>query len=299
MLRWFQEVADGHTVTEVSEVYRVSQPAVSRALARLEHEVGAPLLRRSGRVLRPTHAGATFKRHVDALIHALDDGVAAVSQLVDPETGTVSVAFQLSLGTWLVPELIAGFRARRPHVSFRLTHSDDTLGSSLIAGGRADLELTSRRPRHRAVTWRRLFSEPLLLAVPPDHPLAGRPSVWLAAAAGEDLIVLPREWSLRELHDELCAAAGFTPRIAFEAEDLSTVRGLVAAGLGVSILPAMGENPAERPPGAPALVELADPGAFRNIGLSWSTERRLLPSADLFRRFVLSSSGGSGPPDPD
>ena len=86
-LRWFQQVADGVTVTEVSEVDGVSQPGVSRALARLEREVGTPLLRRSGRVLRMTQAGSAFKRHVDALLHQLDDGLAAVSQLVDPETG--------------------------------------------------------------------------------------------------------------------------------------------------------------------------------------------------------------------
>ena len=68
-LRWFQQVADGATVTEVAEVYLVSQPGVSRALARLESEVGTPLLHRTGRVLRPTHAGAVFKRHVDNLLH--------------------------------------------------------------------------------------------------------------------------------------------------------------------------------------------------------------------------------------
>src|ERR1700710_3305095 len=103
-LRWFQQVADGVTVTEVSGTAAVSQPGVSRALARLETEVGTPLLRRSGRTLRMTRAGAAFKRHVDAMLHDLDDGLAAVSQLVDPDTGTISVAFQASLGTWLVPD---------------------------------------------------------------------------------------------------------------------------------------------------------------------------------------------------
>src|SRR5918997_5187654 len=119
-LRWFQQVADGVTVTEVSELEGVSQPGVSRALARLEAEVGTPLLRRSGRLLRMTHAGVAFKRHVDSLMHELDDGLAAVHQLVDPETGTVTLSFQPSLGTWLVPGLIASFRALHPGVTFVL-----------------------------------------------------------------------------------------------------------------------------------------------------------------------------------
>ena len=87
-LRWFQLVADGHTVTDVGAVEHVTQSGVSRALARLEAEVGTPLLRRSGRTLRMPPAGAAFKHHVDALLHQLDDGLAAVQQLIDPETGT-------------------------------------------------------------------------------------------------------------------------------------------------------------------------------------------------------------------
>src|SRR5687768_15208660 len=84
-LRWFQLVADGGTVTDVADAHGVSQPGVSRALARLEADVGAPLLHKSGRVLRVTHAGRVFKRHVDGMLHRLDDGLAAVNELVDPE----------------------------------------------------------------------------------------------------------------------------------------------------------------------------------------------------------------------
>src|ERR1700735_1937972 len=124
-LRWFQQVADGTTVTEVSELEGVTQSGVSRALARLETEVGTPLLQRSGRILRMTHAGSVFKHHVDALLHQLDDGIAAVNQLIDSDTGTVALAFQRSLGTWLLPDLVRSFRAAHPGVRFRLTQVHD------------------------------------------------------------------------------------------------------------------------------------------------------------------------------
>src|SRR5688572_22741127 len=127
-LRWFQLVADGYTVTEVSQVFGVSQPGVSRALARLEQEVGTPLLRRSGRVLRMTHAGAAFKKHVDSLVNDLDDGLAAVSELVDPEAGVVTLAFPLSLGSWLVPRLVRAFRQQQPRV--RVVLQRTTVGES-------------------------------------------------------------------------------------------------------------------------------------------------------------------------
>ena len=186
-LRWFQQVVDGVTVTEVADVVGVSQPGVSRALARLEAEVGTPLLHRTGRTLRPTHAGTVFKRHVDAALHDLDDALAAVTELVEPETGTVTLAFQLSLGTWLVPALVSTFRAAHPRVRFRLRDSEDAEGSPLVTEGRVDLELTARRPTDPDTHWERLFSQALALAVPPGHRLAGRDAVSIADGGGRGL----------------------------------------------------------------------------------------------------------------
>ena len=289
-LRWFQQVADGVTVTEVADIFGVSQPSVSRALARIEAEVGAPLLHRTGRVLRPTHAGSVFKRHVDSVLHRLDDGLAAVAELVDPETGTVTLAFQLSLGTWLVPELVSEFRKTHPKVEFQLRASDDSVGSPLFTEGRVDLEFTARRPDNPDVHWEPLLSQPLALAVPPGHRLAGRATAALQEAADDDFVMLRPSWELRNLTEALCAAAGFSPKVSFEGDDLPVVRGFVEAGLGVAIVPvstdphAVGNDPARR------LVRLTDAGAHREVGLAWSTSRRLLPAADMFREHALVRS---------
>jgi len=289
VLRWFQLVADGVTVTEVADIDMVSQPGVSRALARLEEEVGTPLLYKTGRVLRPTQAGNVFKRHVDSMMHGLDDGLAAVNELIDPETGTVSVAFQLSLGTWLIPGMISRFRKEHPRVQFRLEQSDDSLGSSLVAGGRIDLEFTARRPRNPTVHWEPLFAQPLLLAVPAGHPLAGREEIALAELADDDFVMLRPSWALRTLTDELCATAGFVPRVAFEGDDLSVVRGFVASGLGIAIVPAMDSEARVIGSRAEPLIRITDEGAYRDVGLAWSESRRLLPSAELFRQRVLAT----------
>jgi LysR family transcriptional regulator, transcription activator of glutamate synthase operon len=294
-LRWFQHVADGTTVTEVADSFGVSQPGVSRALNRLDAELGTPLLERSGRVLRLTEAGATFKRHVDTLLHELDDGLAAIDQLVDPETGTVTIAFQLSLGTWLIPAIVSQFRARHPGVVLRFQHSVDGRSSTLRAGSRVDVEFTSRHPTDPAIRWEPMMSEELLLAVPPHHRLAADEEISLAEASAEPFIALGRSWELRRLSDELCQVAGFTPRIAFEGNDLPMVHGFVGAGLGVAIVPRMGMDPRKGRKREARLLRLTDPGAFRAIGVSWSSERRLLPSAELFRRFVLRRSLSAGP----
>ena len=297
-LRWFQLVADGYTVTEVSDVYAVSQSGVSRALSRLEHEVGTPLLRRSGRVLRMTHAGAAFKRHVDSLVNDLDDGLAAVDELVDPEGGVVTLAFPLSLGSWLVPGLIRAFRREHPRVRVVLERTavgESGRISQVLATRRADIELTAHRVTGQGIEWRRILVEPLVLAVSVTHPLAPRDAVALTEVATEPFVVRRAPSGMRAQTLALCAAAGFEPDVAFEADDLPTVRGLVAAGLGVAVVPATGLA-------APAtfartrLLPLTDPDAQREVGVAWMAGRPLLPSAEAFRRFVVTGDAAAGVP---
>lgn len=273
-LRWFQQVADGATVTEVSELEFTSQPGISRALTRLSDEVGAPLLRREGRLLRLTHAGAAFKRHVDAMLHHLDDGLAAVAQLTDPETGLVTVAFQPSLGSWLVPALAAGFRVEHPDVQLDLralpSRSPDV-----------DLELLTERPASRTHIWRGLLREPIRLLLPEGHPLnTTEGPVPLARLGGESLIAMPLGSQLRRLTDSLLTDLGVEPEVAFVVDDLPSLYGYIAAGLGVALAPS-------RPvPGVQIRALTQEP--FRDIGLAWLKDRRLLPSAELFRDYVLT-----------
>jgi DNA-binding transcriptional LysR family regulator len=315
VLRWFALVAEGATVTEVSELEMVTQSGVSRALARLETQAGAPLLERSGRTLRLTRTGEVFKPHVDRLLSELRDGLDAVAQSVSPETGTVAVAFQQSLGSWLVPDLIGSFRATHPGVGFRLTNVRDELHGLPLNGGATDLEIGSRRfragpeavrPGDLAVQTQQIAMEPLRLALPAAHPLAarqedgaghgdgglgdsGKPGIRLAEVAGEPFIALRTSSALRQLGDQLCAAAGFRPKVVFEGDDLSNVRGLVAAGLGVAIVPAPRAGSPVAGPGPVLYPPILDDGAERNIYLTWPADKLLLPAAELFRRHVVDT----------
>lgn len=284
-LRWFQQVADGTTVTEVSDLDGVTQSGVSRALARLETEIGTPLLRRAGRTLRMTRAGAVFKRHVDGMLHEFDDGLAALSELASPDSGTVSVAFQLSLGTWLVPHLVASFHKKHPAVRFDLHQVRDELTAGALVPDIVDIEITTVRPSEPSVRWRPLLSEPLRLVVPREHPFATRTSIRMEEVSEERFVMLRASYALRRTSEELCRQAGFAPTIAFEGDDLPTVEGFVAAGLGVAIVPMVRrELTAES---SVRYLRIADDGAAREIGIAWSTERRLLPAAERFRRHVI------------
>ena len=287
-LRWFQQVADGITVTEVSELDMVSQPAVSRALARLEAEVGTPLLRRHGRTLRMTHAGVAFKHHVDAVIHHLDDGLASVQQLISPETGVVTLRFQPSLGTWLVPDLVGSFHARHPGISFDIQAKTIETEPAVTHRNEVDLELSTYRPPSRGFGWQWLATEPMRLLVPAKHRVAESTTVSLADVAGDPFIVIRPTSLLRRHTEDLCHRAGFDPDIALVADDLPTIRGYVAAGLGVAVVPTIwdtGSDPAGR---RVRYLAIDDEAASREVGLAWSTERRMLPAAGLFRDHVVA-----------
>lgn len=298
-LRWFEMVADGATVTEVAELEMRSQPGISRALARLEDEVGAELFQRSGRLLSLTPAGAAFHRHIGAALHRLDDGIAAVQQLVSPETGTVSVAFQASLGTWLVPDLIGSFRARFPGVRFELRSKIDENASAVGARSVVDLELSTLRVTEDDVVWRTLVREPIRLLLPQGHWLAARRSARVADVAGDPFITLRRSSLLSVQLDRLCVDAGIEVQVALVADDLPTLRGYVASGLGVAIIPARWDAGAIEP-SSPRVhyLELADPGAVRDVGMSWNERRRRLPAAELFRQHVLRRAREGGLPRP-
>jgi DNA-binding transcriptional LysR family regulator len=287
-LRWFQLVADGVTVTEVADIAYLTQSGVSRALARLDAEVGTPLLRKSGRTLRMTQAGAAFKPHVDSLLHRFDDGMAAVDQAVDPERGLVSVASQRTLGTWLLPDLVASFLTVHPEVRFELSQVRDEIVTPTAWNERLDLEITTIRPADRSVHWHALLVEPLWLAVPRTHRLAGRASVRLAEVADEPFVTLRAPSMLQEQVEKLCEQAGFAPRMALIGEDVPTLRGFAAAGLGVAIIPALHEGSPDAVDSAVHYLAIDDAGASREIGLGWPVDQRLLPSADLFRRHVIA-----------
>jgi DNA-binding transcriptional LysR family regulator len=247
------------------------------------------------------------------MLAELRDGLDAVAQFVSPETGTVAVAFPQSLGSWLVPDLLGSFRAAHPGVGFRLTNARDELHGLPLDSGAADLEIGTRRfrtgpeatrPGDLAVRTQRIAAEPLRLALPAAHPLASRPggsggsdgsggSGWpgirLAEVAGQPFIALRPTSALRKLADDLCMAAGFRPRVVFEGDDLSNVRGLVAAGLGVAIVPAPRAGSPVAGPGPVLYLPILDDGAERDIYLTWPADKPLLPAAELFRRHVIDT----------
>ncbi|HEX6346082.1 LysR family transcriptional regulator [Umezawaea sp.] len=265
-------------VTRVAEVVGLPQPTVSRWLAAIGDELGAPIVERAGRGVRLTRAGRLLAEAAERSMAVLEAGWRSAAEEVDPERGQVVLGFLHMLGRSLVPELVRGFRTAHPHVRFRLVQNSRQVVLDALARGDIDLALVAPPPVAPEFEAVLLHEQELVLVVPAGHRLAGRAGVRLAELADEDFVVLEHGYGLRQITDDLCAEAGFVPRVTFEGQEMETVRGLVGAGLGVALL-TRAEVVA-----APDVVELPiTPRATRTFALAWRAGIPLPPAVVAFR----------------
>ncbi|MEW1627336.1 MULTISPECIES: LysR family transcriptional regulator [unclassified Streptomyces] len=285
-LAYFEAVARHEHVTRAAHELGVPQSTLSRAMVRLEADLGVALFARKGRTVSLTPAGRTFLTSAERALAEVEKAADAVRADADLTTGRVSFGFLHTMGSETVPALIRAFRADHPKVRFQLVQNyGEAMIERLRAGG-LDLCLTSPVPDAPDLVTRRLDEQRLRLVVPDDHRLASRRRIRLAEAADETFVTLEPGYGLRRITDDLCTEAGFTPRVAFEGEEAETLRGLVAAGLGVALLP----PPAVARPGVVELTVTA-PRAVREIGVAWLDGHPDTPPVAAFKRFLLSRRG--------
>lgn len=284
-LQWYVVLAETEHMTEAATRLNVAQPTLSRSLARLERRLGTPLFDRANRRLRLNRYGAILLEHARRGLAELDTASERIGGLLDPDSGTVRLAFLHSVATWLVPDLLRGYRRRMPDVRFELRQAPGHELLSDLDVGHVDLAVTSPRPAGPAFGWHPLHREPLCLAVPAEHPLADRARCRLTEVADEPFVTLQPGFGLREIGDELVGRAGFTPNFTFESSEIPSMEALVSAGLGLAIVPE--PRPGRGTPGV-AYPRLADAGAHRTIGLLWRRGRAMPPVSSSFADFVRS-----------
>ena len=287
-LRHFVAVARTEHVTRAAHELGVPQPTLSRSIARLEADLGVALFARTGRVLRLTRAGRVLQGHAERALDEIASGLLAIAGEASADRGRVAFGFLHTLGGWTVPQLLREFRADHPGVRFELVQRANDVLLDLLRAGTLDLCLTSPLPDDAALGAQPLHDQPLHLVVPADHPFAGRRRLRLADAADEQFVGLERGYGLRTTTDAWCRSAGFVPRLAFEGEEIDTLRGLVAAGLGVALLP---PGVHDRTEGV-VEVEVDEPRTQRTIGLVWRREPWPPPAVAAFRSVVLASAPG-------
>lgn len=285
-LYYFVNVAKKEHVTQAAEELHVAQSAVSRQIHQLEEELGVKLFVQKGRNLQLTAVGQLFLKRAEVILADLERAVVEIHEFLDPEKGEIRLGFPHSLGISLIPQVVAAFRKLHPNVKFRFKQG---MYPSLIRDmkkGDIDLAFISPFPdEHEFVCGEVLLTEELYAILPPGHCLSDKESIELKELADETFVLFSEGYSLRPIVWEACQEAGFTPNIGFEGEETDTIRGLVAAGMGVSLLPEMALH--YTGPLQPTKMRVTEPQVTRTIGIIQRSNEKLPLVAKAFHSFLL------------
>lgn len=243
-LRVMKAIADEGSFTGAANALGFTQPAISQMVRRLEQRTGTVLVERYGRQVRLTEAGQVLARHAVSVLAALDAAEEEITAIAGLRAGRVRLMAFPSSSATLVPTALAIVRSRHPDVTVSFTEAEPPESLAALRAGDCDLavafayegmELGELDEDLSALTTTHLLDDEVRLVVPQQHPLAGRTSVAMADVAGDEWIAgCPR---CRGHLLALAAHAGFSPNVSYETEDYVAVLGLVAAGLGVALVP--------------------------------------------------------------
>jgi LysR family transcriptional regulator, transcription activator of glutamate synthase operon len=280
-LRYFEAVARHGNVTRAAGELHIAQPSLSKQIQALEAELRVRLFDRVGRRVELTAAGEILLPYARRVLREVASARGALQQWNDLEHGQVAIGTPPTVGAHILPRALAAFSRRYPGVELRLHEMGAARLTALLDEGTVDLAVISVLPP--GVASIELFSEELVLAVARDHPLAGRGAVRREELADLRFVLFPEGYELRARTYALCREAGFEPQVALEGGETDTVVRLVAAGLGVALVPRLALD------GAEGIVGLHVAGADlrRTLYLVWHPERALSPAAEALRAIIV------------
>jgi DNA-binding transcriptional LysR family regulator len=234
-LEYFVEVARQRNFTRASATLHIAQPALSQQMKNLEAELGATLFVRGRRQTLLTEAGRTLLPRAQALLAQAEAARQAVADVAELRCGRLVIAAIPSMsGCWL-PEVVKRFRKAHPFIELVLTEGSSSEVTAQVERGVAELGFLQLPLAEDRFEVREVLSEHFVLLVAADHALSGRRAVRVGQLREEPFVFY--KGKARETALGACREAGFEPRIACESGELETVRALVAAGLGVALLP--------------------------------------------------------------
>ncbi len=241
-LRYVLAIADTGNFTKASQAMFVSQPSLSQQVAKLEKELGHRLFHRLGRRAVPTDAGAVFIERARRIIFEVDNAASEIRD--DPDLGRqITVGAIQTVAPYILPDLIQRCREQYPNLQIS---TYEGFRGDLIAGvldGNIDLAIVALPHNDPRLSVEPIFSEPLLLAVGRNHPLATKRTFTVADLAEETFIMMGRSSTLTEQVSQFCGEHDFEPRIGYRCGQVTTLKALVGLGLGIAILPRLAQHP--------------------------------------------------------
>lgn len=238
-LRYVCAVAETGSFSRAAERCQIAQPSLSQQVLKLEEDLGAKLFDRLGRSVRLTEAGRAFLPHARSILEQMETARSSVAQKSADVRGSVSLGVIPTISPYLVPRYTASFARRFPDARMRIVEDVTPVLIESLRELSIDIAILALPLRHKDLELFPLKTEPLFAVLPKDHRLAGAASVSLKDLRGEPFVMLRDGHCFRDLSLATCARARITPNIAFESGQFSSLFGMVAAGVGISLVPEM------------------------------------------------------------
>ena len=290
-LRYVVAVARTANFSRAAELCHVSQPSLSQQIKKLEDELGERLFDRMKRAAKLTSHGETFLRRAIRILEEVDAVQREATEAQDLLRGTLTIGALPTIAPYLLPEVMAQFTKKFPLVQIVVQEDTTSRLLKLALDYEIDFALASRPMQNERLEVNALFTEELLLALPPGHPLNRKRKVAVADLEGEQFIVMKEGHCLGDQVLGFCDRRDVRPKISFRSSQLETVQAFVASGLGISLIPAMalrsnGKN-------LPVYRSLQSPRPERKIITAWPKQRPPGRAATEFLKMVSARFGKS------
>lgn len=242
-LRYFCEIVRQGTFTRASEAQKISQPSLSQQILKLEAELGGQLFDRMPRSANLTVFGKAFLPRAQRILRELEDAKTEMLQMTGEEKGVVVVGIIPTITPYLLPSILQGFSRRHPSVQIRVVEEITPVLLEHLHQGSIDISIVALPVPGTEIDVTELFEERFLAAVPEDHPRAKQKRLRLAELKNDPFLLLKEGHCFRDNVIAACRESRTNPSIAFESGQFSTILAMVAAGMGVSAVPAMAASP--------------------------------------------------------
>lgn len=268
-LNYLVALADLRHFGKAAQACFISQPTLSTQIRKLEDELGVILIERAPRKVMLTAAGQDVVQRARRIVAEVEQMKEAARRSRDPQSGSLRLGVFPTLGPYLLPHVVPQLRARFPQLELLLIEEKSDVLLQRLREGRLDAALLALPLHDEQLHAEFLFEEPFVFAAPRQHPLASQQALSMAQLSDETLLLLEDGHCLRDQALDVCRLSGAHEKSGFRATSLETLRQMVAAGVGVTLLPALSVHEPIAPSPNIRLVPFRDPPPSRKIALVW------------------------------
>ena len=274
-LQYFVKLAELKHFSKAANACFVSQPTLSTQIRKLEEELGVSLVERAPRKIMLTPIGEDIAHRARYVLRDIEHIKDAARRSKDPETGSIKLGIFPTLAPYLLPHVIPDIRQRYPELRLQLAEEKTETILNMLDQGRLDAGLLALPVEEQGMEIEILFEEPFVMAMPASHPLSDQKSISLQDLEGQELLLLEEGHCLRKHALAVCELAGAHERVDFHATSMETLRQMVAANVGVTLLPVLAVKPPVPATDNIVLRRFDAPAPRRTIALVWRSSSPL------------------------